>query len=734
MASDQPLAVAFLWHMHQPDYREPQTGAAVLPWVRLHATKDYLDMLLWLERFPTLSLTFNFTPCLLEQIRAYASGTFSDLHFELSRKSPAELTRPEKLQALDFFFQLPLETMVKPYRRFHQLWLAKNHFRHPEQALVHFSPQEWLDLQVWANLTWIDPAFRTDPELSALFYKAENFTAADKHLVLQKQQEIIGQIIPTLKRLLATGRLEITFSPFNHPILPLLMDLENARESQPNAGLPALMFNWPEDAEAQISKACNLYENLFGQPLRGMWPSEGAVCQALIPLFAKHRIRWIATDEWIWHNSAKSESPILSEKTSAKPYGTKPDLYQPWLAEQDGQQVALFFRDQILSDRIGFVYHAWEPDKAASDFIDHLHQLRKRLQHSSLKRAIVPIILDGENAWEYFPDDGNSFLESLYNQLTTAPLLRTTSFSAFLNNHSEPPKIKKLFAGSWVGHDFHIWIGEPHTNRAWDYLAQTRADLEHYCQNQVNNSNTAPEAWRHLYVAEGSDWFWWYSSQHQGRPTALFDKLFRAHLMEVYRLIDQIAPVKLLEPIFSPDKAGETQRAPSQPIRPVIDGHLTHFYEWAGAGDYSCITSLPAMHRGQWLLSHIYYGFDEKTFYIRCDFNSGIMPEQIMNLYWQIEIWEPRRLRITNNRSRIELLKPLADLRWEAILAPDVIWQIGSIVEIALPLHLLDTPPSQEIAFSIALKDKAGLAEIWPQNTTIRVLIPREPQIVYWEA
>ncbi len=596
--------VCFLWHMHQPYYTDPVAGFASMPWVRLHAAKAYYDMAFLLERFPSVKATFNFTPSLLIQLRELSSGSVGDLFLHYAQRPAAELAPSERAFIIRHFFAANWSTMVRPFPRYHEL-LVKRGLDVRQQPLdrlaAQFSPQELLDLQVWHNLAWFGYGMAArHPRLNELRAKDRGFTEEEKQEVLGLQRHAVSEIIPYYKRLADAGQIELTTSPFYHPILPLLIDTEFARRSRPEASLPS-RFQAPADAEAQIRNAVALHREVFGAAPAGLWPSEGSVCPELIPMLQAAGLRWTATDEGVLARSLGSwDRPAF--------------LYQPYLAGEPGQDVRIVFRDREISDAFGFVYSKLAPESAMEDV---LRRLRGISAQASGEPALIPIILDGENPWEHYHDGGERFLSSLYEALAGdgAPIT-TDTMSGALAAHAHPKRLEHLHSGSWINQDFKIWIGHPEDNRAWDLLTLTRDRLT------AVSSTLSPEqargAWEELYAAEGSDWCWWYGDDFETDYKPEFDRLFRTHLRNVYLRAGLPAPEALNEPII-----GTRETRPFQPpvtlLAPTIDGRVSDFFEWHGAGTIDPAPPLGAMWKSQKLFSAIHFGFSVDALFLRLD-------------------------------------------------------------------------------------------------------------------
>ena len=513
------LYLAFIFHMHQPYYKNLLTQEVPSPWVRLHATKDYSDMVLILERFPQIHQTFNLVPSLVEQLEDYIENKSKDTFEIVSEKKNEELTPADKDFIRANFFKIDPLRVISHMPRFYQLYgkFLDN---------SHFSDQDYLDLVVCFNLAWIDPYFRQNsPELKAIENKDRFFSEEDKQTVLKIQKEIIRQTLPTYKRFAEKGQIEITVTPYYHPILPLLYNTKIALEANPKTAIPkGLNFSYPQDAQVQVSSALDFMAVRLSSRPQGMWPSEEAVSEHILPFIIQSGIKWVVTDEAILFKS-------VNKKRQAKM------LYQPYKLEREDGVLNIVFRDRNLSDLISFIYHGWKEEDAVNDFMAHLKNIHHAFKNED---CLVTIAMDGENAWEYYANDGHDFLELLYQSISDADYIKTSTISEYLETHPPKRNIKTLKAGSWINGDFQKWIGNPYKNKAWEYLIQARKLLANPRSPLPN-----PElAWKQMYILEGSDWFWWY-----GDKQPEFDMLFRMHLSNFYRIMNEEIPAYLNAPI-----------------------------------------------------------------------------------------------------------------------------------------------------------------------------------------
>ena len=596
MTAERPrVELLFLWHHHQPDYRSPRTGVALLPWVRLHAVKDYLDMALHLERHPGVRATFNFVPALVDQLEDAMAGK-GDALFDLLRRPVAELT-PEEREVVAFRC-----TQCPP--RMRERWpeyttLRRRALRAREDRGAPPGDRELESLEAWFLFSWLDPISWEEPEAAAFLAARHAPGGKERDGLLDLDARLIARVLPAYRALAARGQIELSASPYAHPILPLLVDTAIARRARPDLHLPSPGFAAPEDAARQVARAIARHAGVFGSPPSGLWPSEGSVSPEVAGLVAAAGLRWMATDEGNLWRSLPAE---------ARKRGL---LYQPWSVERPEGRVSVFFRDHELSDRIGFVYHHWEAGDAVADFIGRLEKIAD--EHAAGAPPVVTVALDGENCWEHYADDGGPFLESLYSALEKNERIRTVTPSQVLEGRGPGAKLETLHSGSWIDSDFHIWIGHPEKNRAWERIAEARRDLVASGATEAG----APEAWESLDAAEGSDWFWWLGVDHHTLDKDVFDRILREHLAGTYERRAAEAPAWVHEPIAGVVRL-EDESAPLGYVHPALDGRETSYYEWRGAGRLTAAAG-GSMHRDAGLLRDVFYGFDDSHLYLRVD-------------------------------------------------------------------------------------------------------------------
>lgn len=621
-----PLYVAFIWHQHQPLYKSRNSlsgsnGRYRLPWVRLHGTKDYLDLVLLLERYPKLHQTVNLVPSLILQLEDYMAGTAFDPYLELAL-TPSEQLKPDQRQFIvEHFFDANHRTLIDPHPRYAELYQMRQ--EHGKTWCVdHWTHQDYSDLLAWHNLAWIDPIFWDDPEIAAWLEKGRNFTLSDRQRIYSKQRDILKRIIPQHRKMQEAGQLEVTTTPYTHPILPLLADTHSGRVAIPEMTLPLQHFRWEEDIPRHLEKAWQMYEERFGRTPRGLWPSEQSVSPVILPYIAEAGFEWICSDEavlgWtVQHFFHRDEAGTLMEPTL---------LYRPYRLETPQGNLAIVFRDHRLSDLIGFTYGSMEPNQASTDFVSHLEAISRSIRRHQQQGEtgldqpwLVTIALDGENCWEFYQKDGIPFLTSLYEKLSAHPQIKLVTVSEFLDQFPPTATLPadRLHSGSWVDGSFSTWIGDPVKNRAWDLLTQARQTLANHPEATPENN---PEVWEALYAAEGSDWFWWFGEGHSSNQDAIFDQLFREHLSGIYEALNEPIPASLKQPLDTYESKGDHR--PETFIHPVIDGFGDE-QDWDKAGRIEVGGARGTMHRSS-VIQRLWYGLDHLNFYLRLDFQAGI--------------------------------------------------------------------------------------------------------------
>ncbi|HYR50177.1 MAG TPA: glycogen/starch synthase [Candidatus Eisenbacteria bacterium] len=588
----KPINVAFVWHMHQPYYKDDLTSTYLLPWVRLRSSKDYYKMPALLDGYPKIRATFNLVPSLLAQIEDYGKEESVDLFLNLSRRDAGQLSLEERDFLLRWMRESPKALRVQQSPRYLEL---------ASRAVdAQFTMGDIRDLQVWFNLAWCDPVWvESDPRLAELKRKDRDFSESDKAPLFQAQMEMMQKVIPKYRELADRGQVELTFSPYYHPILPLLIHVDSARIANPQIQLPDHHFSHREDAERQISLGLGLFERLLGRRPKGMWPSEMAVGDSVIGLATGANLDWMISDEEVLARSLEG------------PFSRDEQLYRPKRVERDGQSVAMVFRDSQLSNAIGFDYQRMSSIDAARALTGRLRRIGEQ---QGDRDDLVVIALDGENAWEFYPRDGHDFLNALYTELESSQDIVTTTVADFLEQHPPEQQLHHLHTGSWIGASLDTWIGDPEHNIAWDLLAETRAWLEDQLHQRPKESDQAALAWREILITEGSDWFWWFSRKHDSGMDQIWDNQFRLHLRNVYKLMGSRAPARLFQPIIK--RAPTPERGvPAATISPTSRDDE----QWSRAGYFLVGSGFGALHRPAGVVERVMYGNDDEQIYLRID-------------------------------------------------------------------------------------------------------------------
>jgi alpha-amylase/alpha-mannosidase (GH57 family) len=607
-----------LWHMHQPQYRDPETGRYVLPWTRLHAVKDYWGMLQVLAEIPGFHATFNVVPSLGMQLEEYASGKFDEPWFTLAFKKTDDLTREDKTEILARAFQLNHERLMSRWPRFVEL----HEWAQPAggaQARVAFTSRDWRDLQVLSQLAWMDEIWLAkDPVISELANKGKEFTEKDKAALQAKQLEFLGMVLPAYREAAQRGQIELSTTPFYHPILPLLCDSDIARVGNPSTPLPRRAYRHPEDAREQLRRAREYHERVFGMKPVGLWPSEGSVSDQALTIAAEEGFQWFGTDEGVL---GRTLNVGFFRDTTGIPANAE-RLYKPWRVQIGGNGITGLFRDHHLSDLIGFVYSRMDQKAAAEDLHGRLRHLGDRVQ--SGQPLTICVFLDGENAWEYYAGAGRDFLREFYRRIQNDQDFRALTASEAIAAAKDVPATTGIFPASWINANFDVWIGHSEDVAAWELLWDAREAYAKAAEARVQGRDDAPtetalkQAFESLLAGEGSDWCWWYGPEHSTANDAEFDALYRKHLTAVYLALGQVAPDELAKPIKrQPEHA--LQLAPTGYLRAIVDGRESSYFEWLGAGLYSPERRGGAMHGRTFHLRELRYGFEEDRFSIRVD-------------------------------------------------------------------------------------------------------------------
>ncbi|GAV20546.1 glycosyl hydrolase family 57 [Mariprofundus micogutta] len=543
----QPLSVVFYWHMHQPFYCEADTGRYHLPWVYLHAMKDYTDMAEILAQLPRAKAVINYVPSLTAQIEDYAShlrefldGTASKLNdpllASLADKS-GQSDQSSREYLLESCFRLNHERNLHRYSAYSRLWNMAEHAKNND-AQDYLGDSFFTDLVTWYHLAWLGETVRNHNFVARrLIEKARNFSYQDRRDLLTLIASLLSEIPAMHRRLVESGKIELTTTPYAHPIIPLMLDFNTARETVADALIPDEQYpGGRERALDHITLGQKTHQQTFGHAAKGCWPAEGAVSDATLALLGQSGFQWCATGESVLHHSLKYN---LREQQGNR------DLYHPWLVGEGEEEITCFFRDDRLSDLLGFEYSRWNTSDAINNFMHELAGIRHRTM--GMDAPVVAIIMDGENAWEHYHENALPFLTKLYQSISEHDEYELTTFSEYLDKHPATEKLPKLTAGSWVYGNLSTWIGDKAKTRAWELLIEAKKAFD--AQQGHLNEEQLEAATEQLRICEGSDWCWWFGDYNPGAAVRDFDNLYRRHLKKLYLLIDSPVPASLDETI-----------------------------------------------------------------------------------------------------------------------------------------------------------------------------------------
>ncbi len=563
---DRKLDLILCWHMHQPDYRNYMSGEFELPWTYLHAMKDYTDMVYHLEQSPKSKAVFNFVPILLDQLEAYIAdfdcNKMSDpLLRLLAHEDMNSIGDAQRKLILEKCFRCNHVTMVHPFPSYKRLQDFFNVIdAQGEACMSYLSGQYLADLLVWYHLAWTGESVRREHALvTQLMAKGEHFSYSDRMGLYDLIGNLMRGLIPRYKALVKSGRIELSSTPHYHPISPLLIDFKAARECTPNVDLPESP-SYPGGKSRvafHIESAIASHEARFGEKPHGFWPAEGGVSDPLLNLLAHYGVRWTATGEGVLVSSLRKAHPG-SPVPEKKQY-----LYRPYQVTGQEKKITCFFRDDHLSDLIGFEYAKWYGRDAVNHFVHLLEGIIEQAPEG--ENPVVSVILDGENAWEYYPYNGYFFLSELYEALSAHPFINMTTFKDYLDaaEKSEPAaackadsgnfatmgRLPGLVAGSWVYGDFSTWIGSADKNRAWDLLCAAKRSFDHVIASGRLTKAEQEAAYKQLSDCESSDWFWWFGDYNPKNSVESFDKLYRENLTNLYQLLKLEVPEVLSLPV-----------------------------------------------------------------------------------------------------------------------------------------------------------------------------------------
>lgn len=606
MSQQKKLSIAFYWHMHQPVYQLSPEGDYLMPWVRLHAVKDYLDMANIVKNFNNIKLNFNISPVLLNGFENYGDKNLHDLHSRFTVGNVEEFSSDDKKFILNNFFDSNYQSMILKSSEYNRLYQKFQNTNGEDTSI--FNNQEYSDLMALFNLAWFDPVYKNEyPELKKLYKKGKNYTLDDRIKIIDIQRQIIRRIVPEYKALMEKGQIEITTSPFYHPILPILLDIKDTSKNN----LEDLPSNLKTelDARIQTEMALDKIEQTFGRRPKGIWPSEHCVSSKELNMFKELGLEWTISDEGILSNSINFEFVRDFKGYLEDPY----HLLKSYIYKTKNSNINIIFRDAVIPNLISFEYPNHDQKSAANDLYDRIKVIQSKLLSSPDENHLLTIAMDGENCWENYAEDGQEFLNTLYNLIDTDSTLETVLISDYLQKEDHHKRLNKISAGSWINRNFKLWIDEPIKNLAWTYLKQVRDDFCRYVRKNPLNPNIKA-ARRELFVCEGSDWFWWYGEPNDSGRDHIFDYLFREHLKNIYLYLGIPAPEYLDTPLLS--AITKPSRYPKCEFTPKVNGQISEGDdEWLNAGCID-IPDGPVLKDTK-LFDRICFGCDKNNIYLR---------------------------------------------------------------------------------------------------------------------
>lgn len=737
------LSIAFYWHMHQPNYQINSESDYLMPWVRLHAIKDYLDMLLIMEKYPRLKLNFNLVPALIDSILDYAEKGFEDVYSRLTSTAVEELSDEDKIFILNNFFDANYETMIshhQPYQKLYEKRYSSN-----IAQISDFTNQEYADIMAWFNLSWFDAIYSEKfPNLQKLADKGEGFTLEDRLEILDYQRQIMKMIIPTYKEYLENGRIEITTSPYYHPILPILADIKCAYRNIHNPeDLPANL-KMAKDAKLQTKLALDRIEEIFGKRPKGLWPPEHCVSAKTFEMIKSLGIEWTISDEGILANSINFNFVRDFKGYLEDPYF----LLKTYEYKTQNSNLNVIFREPTIANLINFDYPNMEAKKAANDLYDRIKVIQNKILTSPDNEHLLTIALDGENPWENYVDDGAGFLNEVYSLIENDKTLETVLISDYIENDKNKKQLQKIYSGSWINRNFQLWIGEPTKNKAWNCLKQVRDDFSDFVERNPEHEGI-DLAKREIFIAEGSDWFWWFGEPNNSSQDHIFDYLFRERLKNVYRFLELEPPQYLDNSLI----LASSSIYPTTTITPVMDGQDKIDDEWLNAGFVAMPNNMDMQNSK--VFEKIRFGFDESNLYLRfyleqnaIENNTSLINQMFMYMRNNDKVQDLSAIRVLNENENIypimkekfhnelkisminKLLRPLQFAKsvhggvWASENSEGIKIAYDNVIDISIPFDLIDLGYGEMMEFFFVNADYDVVQTFMPQEVLLMMRRP----------
>jgi len=588
---DKRIKLAFLWHMHQPYYKDDKSHKTLMPWVFLHSIKDYYDIPWYATKYENIKATYNLVPSLILQIESYINNNANDQLLEAIKKDVHNIDQEDITILEDYLFLSNEKNMIKPLKRYYELYLKyKTH-----NNIELFDKQEILDAEVLFLLSWCGNYLRINNEIvKNLLSKGQYFSHGEKIQLLETLIEFLPSILKFYEELSNNGNITLCTTPYYHPITPLLLDINSAREARSDVHLPNVSSSFESLGIQNTTLAIEYFEKIFGKKPTGFWPAEGSVSLKTAELFKANNLNWFCTDEEILFKTIHDRN--------------KQNIYKNYNVKTNEGDIQVRFRDHFLSDAIGFEYSQKDPKTSAREFVGHLKNIYDSCDFSPL----VNVILDGENAWEFFPNNAQEFFDELYSLFESTPWLECVTMDEIAKDEQiQTVDLNSFGSGSWINGNFDIWIGSSEKNRAWELLDITKKDYDKQ-KDQLDTQNIELIE-KEFMIALGSDWFWWYGDDHFTVQAKQFDELFRKHLINIYELMNLEVPSEILIPIIEDKSSSNFHTKPISFISPRIDGSKSDYFEWLDCGIIDINKEFSVMDSTKNIVNKVLYGYDRHS-------------------------------------------------------------------------------------------------------------------------
>ncbi|MEA1918181.1 MAG: glycoside hydrolase family 57 protein [Campylobacterota bacterium] len=591
------VKLAFLWHMHQPYYKDDKEKSTLMPWVFLHCIKDYYDIPWYSEEFSSIKATYNLVPSLIYQIESYINRSAHDKLLEIMVK-PIYSLSSEDIKFLESYIFLSNEkNMIKPFERYYNLYLKyKAH-----NSISDFNENELIDCEVLFLLSWCGNYLRQNNSVvQRLLHVKQFYTHNDKIELIDTLIEFLPEVLNYYKKLSDSGKISLSTTPFYHPITPLLLNINSAIDARSDVHLPHVESSFEHLGKKNTEEAINYYNKIFNKKPTGFWPAEGSVNQKTAELFIENGIEWFCSDEEILFKTLGGNH--------------KQNIYKNYSLNINGRAIDVRFRDHYLSDAIGFEYSNKEPQESAIEFVEHLRDIYNMCDFSPL----INVILDGENAWEFFPNNAKEFFYELYSLIEAQDWIESVTADEISSDKDiVVEEINHIATGSWINGNFDIWIGNSQKNRAWELLDITKKDYEKHSDKL--SEQVKKEIEKEFMIALGSDWFWWYGDDHYTLLAQEFDELFRKHLINIYQYMGVVVPAPIFTPIVTKSHKNKFHVKPIDCIHPTIDGKRSNYFEWLNSGTIDIKKEFSVMDSKNNIIKTVHYGYNAKNLFFLFD-------------------------------------------------------------------------------------------------------------------